>query len=35
MAKKKLTNDECKELCLKLLHVDTEKDVEQILKKYK
>tara|TARA_Y100001936_G_scaffold225252_1_gene243538 strand:+ start:3358 stop:5931 length:2574 start_codon:yes stop_codon:yes gene_type:complete len=35
MTKKKLTNDECKELCLKLLYVDSEKEVEQILKQYK
>ena len=34
MAKKKLTDAQCQELCLKLLHVDTEKDVEQILRKY-
>jgi hypothetical protein len=33
MSKKKLDNDQCKELCLKLLCVDTEKEVEQILKK--
>ena len=31
----KLDNDQCKELCLKLLYADTEKDVEQILKQYK
>lgn len=32
---KKLDNDQCKELCLKLLHAETEKEVEQILKQYK
>ena len=31
----KLDNDQCKELCLKLLHAETEKEVEQILKQYK
>jgi len=33
--KQKLDNDQCKELCLKLLHADTEKEVEQILKQHK
>ena len=32
---KKLDNDQCKELCLELLHAETEKEVEQILKHYK
>ena len=32
---KKLDNDQCKEFCLKLLHAETEKEVEQILKQYK
>ena len=35
MTKKQLDNDQCKELCLKLLRAETEKEVEQILKQYK